>query len=214
MQPFKITAELKSPIMVGPYTFTTLDAVCFGIIEELGRNGIEARSVPIASEDGLYLASRAFFDGAVHSEAFRIGGIRVVKDMQEASQFIDPVRKTMSKVITHRGPYKSFMSKYDEISARSVSWYAVGDAEKITALLTSAGCIGAIRKDGYGRLGEIEIDFDVDEDVWKVDGKLSRPIPVEHPLAQEFRSEALVYETAWRPPYYDRSNFAVCVAPA
>lgn len=218
MEPFEITVELMSPVVLGKDTFWTLDAVCYGILSEMaaaGLTGIDPVSgIPIECDNGLFLASMAFFRSDVRSDFTKIGSIRVVKDMQDASSFIDPRRKRMSKVVTTRGDQKAHLSRYVEIAARSVSWIADGDPDKVSALLRNAGAIGALTKDGYGRIGEISIDTDPDLDPVANGQTPIRPIPADHPAATRLDPSWPKIEDTWRPPYFDRTRAAVCFVPS
>ncbi len=218
MEPFEITVELMSPVVLGKDTFWTLDAVCYGILSDMAAVGVTGIDpvyrIPIKCDDGLFLASMAFFHSDVRSDYTKIGGIRVVKDMQDASFFIDPRRKRMSKVVTTRGDQKAHLSRYVEIAARSVSWIAFGDPEKVSALLRNAGAVGALTKDGYGRIGEVSFDINPDLDPLVAGRKPIRPIPSEHPASANIDPSCPKIEDTWRPPYFDRTAVSVCFVPS
>ncbi|MCV9964292.1 hypothetical protein OIU34_20610 [Pararhizobium sp. BT-229] len=218
METFEITVELKSPVVLGTDTFWTLDGVCFGILDDMRKVGLTdlnpVDSIPLKCEDGLFYASRAFFDNDVRQDKAKIGGIRPVKDMQEATSFISSPRGRMPKVVTTRFPFKSHLSRYVEIGARSVSWIAVGNPDAVAALIVNAGSVGALRKDGHGKVGEVHVVVDASLDPLITDGMPLRPIPETHAAAKVFDPELPKIEDAWRPSYFDISNRAVCFVPA
>lgn len=218
MEAFEITVEFKSPVILGSETFWTLDGVCHGILEEMRELGLvdldPLEAVPIKSEDGLFLASKAAFRGAVKFSNAKIGGIRTVRDLHDADELMQNDRKRFPKVITHRGRFKGQLSRYTEIAARAVTWSAVGDPEKVAALLLNAKSLGGLRKDGYGQIAEVSFDVDHDIDPVLEDGVPLRPIPTAHPLAARVRPGSLEAEASWRPRYFDRANVAACYVPS
>lgn len=221
MEAFKITVELRSPVILGRGTYWTLDGVCFGIIDDLKSKGLTSMDpqadIPIKQEQGLYFASRALFSNAIVQDDVKIGGIRPVRDMMDAPDFMQSTKKGdqfgMSKVITHRGDYKNHMSRYLKISAPSVSWYAVGNPDKIAKLIEFAGAIGAKRSDGYGLVGEIEYEVGDEFDPIMMDGKLMRPVPQGHAIAKGFSEGMPLSQDTWKPPYYDGTSRDVCFIP-
>ncbi len=221
MKAFKIEVELLTPVVLGKDTFWTLDGVCYGILKEM--KDVQdldldvENAIPLKNEDGLYFASRAVFSDYIAEDVTKIGGIRPVRDMHDAPDFMQSTKKgdafVMAKVITHRDDYKNYMSRYIKISSPSVSWIAVGDPEAVATLIKNAGAIGARRAEGYGRVGEITIETDEDYNPIWMDGKLMRPVPETHQLAREFDRSLPKYQDTWKPPYFDASAKAVCYIP-
>ncbi|MFT3689051.1 hypothetical protein [Paenirhodobacter sp.] len=210
---FRITAHLDTPLCLGK-TYLTLDAVLYGILSEIRDLwGIETDplgEIPLARENGLFRASRAYFNNPVHYAAIKTGGIRLAKDLAEAPLFLHPVRGRYHKVSTVKGPTKAHLTRYQCIAAESVSWIAEGDASRARRLLETAGSIGARRRDGHGALGRIEIEPAeglcplIDET-----GEVRRPIPVR----LSTRALSLTAVETWRPPYWDISGAEDCYVP-
>jgi hypothetical protein len=219
METFEITVELATPVMLGKGTHWTLDAVCNGILHEMAAQGLASvdsvASIPIHCDGGLFHSSRARFDGALRSDVVKIGGIRPVKDMQDATSFIAPAKgRRMPKIVTTRGTLKAHLSRHVEIAARSVSWIAKGDPEAVKALIVNAGSIGALRKEGYGRVREVHFEIDPTLDPLFADGKPVRPIPEDHRAAAGLDPALPRVVDAWKPPYFAAENRAVCFIPA
>lgn len=218
MSAFRITAYLDTPLALGT-TYLTLDAVLFGILSDLKELGVSdadpIESIPLDQREGLFLASRAFFLDPVETTETKIGGIRPVKDMADATATIRPARGTkLAKVVTTRGDTKAHLSRYRSIACEGVYWLAEGDPEKAAALLRAAGSVGALRKDGHGQISHVEIEEDAGETAL-IDalGEVTRPIPVEIATALGLNSRSNTTIDTWRPPYWDRAAQADCLVP-
>ncbi|WP_294928383.1 hypothetical protein [uncultured Paracoccus sp.] len=214
---FRITAYLDTPVCLGK-TYLTLDAVLYGILSEIrDLRGIDTDPVgdiPLMHVDGLFRASRAYFDNPVHYGGVKTGGIRLAKDLADAPLFLQPSRGRYYKVSTVKGPMKAHLSRYRCIGAESVSWIAEGDASRVQSLLESAGAIGARRKDGHGALRRIEVEPAkglsplIDEM-----GEVRRPIPVRLSGFAKPTTGLLTAVDTWRPPYWDAFGADECYIP-
>jgi hypothetical protein len=217
MKPFKVVVELETPVCLGAETFWTLDAVCHGIIEDFVQLGLADGElmdrIPLKQEEGLFLASKAMFKSDIETSLTKIGGIRPVRDMHDPEAFLERKRQTFAKVLTTRGPHKALLSRYTMIAARSVSWLAVGDPEAVVALIHNAGSIGALRKDGHGRIADVSYEVADDIDPLVSDGKPLRPIPRHHEAFSRVTQDAMIMTAAWRPSYFDIANRGVCAVP-
>lgn len=212
---FRITAYLDTPVCLGK-TYLTLDAVLYGILSEFQElNGIDVnpvRDIPLVQTEGLFHASRAYFNNPIHYGQIKIGGIRPAKDLADAPLFLEPSRDRYHKVSTVKGPMKAHLTRYQCVAAESVSWLAEGDASRALRLLEAAGSIGARRKDGHGALQRVEVEPGhglsslIDEA-----GEVRRPIPVR--LSGFSQPAALTAVDTWRPPYWDASGAEECHVP-
>ena len=215
---FRLTAELLTPIAYAGTGFMTLDGILWGILDDLRRldiwHGDPDQAVPLAQDGGLYLASAIRFQGAVVSPLTKIGAIRPVSDMDAGDERYVGKTSSFPKIRTGTGSTKAVMSTYHEIAAASVSWDSIGDPDAACALLKGAGSIGALRKDGHGRLGELTIT-EIDEvDVLLDDaGRVRRPVPRDHPVMATRQTVSLIGLEMWRPPYWSRKNRRECFIP-
>jgi hypothetical protein len=169
--------------------------------------------IPLKSQDGLFFASRAFFDNVVLTDITKIGGIRPVKDMEGALERLSPARGVFPKINTTTGIFKSHLSRYREMACDNVSWIATGDPEKVVALIKAAGAIGALRKDGYGKVRSVSYEIDPDLDPMMDGGSPLRPIPEDHALASGMLPSTPILMDTWKPPYYVAADRTACFVP-
>lgn len=212
MQNLRIEITLATPLALGR-THLTLDAVLFGILSERAEHGQfhgdPIESIPLKCEDGLFFATAAEFGQMVETPELKIGGIRPVKDMANATEFLQPKGHKLSKIVTTSGHTKAHLSRMRSIACATVVWEAVGDAERIEALLRNTPSIGALRKDGHGQIASVEVgetDADDEREVLVRNGHPRRPIPVS---SRHRLNVPTVIET-WRPAYWDQANAAEC----
>ena len=186
---FRLTAEVLTPIAYSGSGFMTLDdGILWGILDDLRRldiwHGDPGQAVPLAHEvDGLYLASAIRFQGSVVSPLTKIGASRPVSDMDAGDERYMGKTSIFPKIRTGTGSAKAVMSTYHETAAAAVSWDAVGHPAAACALLKRSGSIGALRKDGHGRLGELTItEIDAVDVLLDDAGRVRRPVPRDHPF--------------------------------
>lgn len=221
MSTFRLSAYLATPIALGN-TFLTLDAVLFGILSELKELGVSSldpvESIPIASIDGLFLASGAQFTRPVTQSEIKIGGIRPVRDMADATRFITPSSRgagRIAKIDTNRGPHKAHLSRYRIVAAEAVWWLAEGDGQAAKRLIEDAGSIGALRKDGHGQIARVTVEAASVASVLTDEmGNVTRPIPVSLAPVLGLVPGAMRTVETWRPPYWSTENRAECMIPA
>lgn len=214
---FRITAYLDTPVCLGN-TYLTLDAVLYGILSEMRElRGVDADPVgdiPLTQIDGLFRASRAYFNNPVHYGDVKTGGIRLAKDLADTPLFLQPVRGRYYKVRTVNGPMKAHLTRYRCIAAESVSWIAEGDPDRTRRLLESAGGIGARRKDGHGALRHIEVEpAEGLSPLTDEAGEVRRPIPVRLSALSKPAAGSLTAVDTWCPPYWDASHAEECHVP-
>jgi len=212
MIPFRVEVQLATPIALGRTHFT-LDAVLFGILTDMVERGECAADpiadIPLRSEGGLFYATAAQFSNAIEISETKIGGIRPVRDMADGVRFLKPKGKTLAKIETTRGKTKAHLSRMRSIACSSVVWEAVGDPERVEALLRRTPNIGALRKDGHGEVAFVEVspaDSPREEDVLIRNGRPRRPIPITSP----YRLNVPTIVETWRPAYWDPANAAEC----
>lgn len=212
MQTIRVEVGLSTPLALGRTHFT-LDAVLFGILSDMVERGQASADpiaeIPLRSENGLFYATAAQFLNALEIPEMKIGGVRPVQDMADAVRFLQPKGKNLAKIITTRGETKSHLSRMRSIACSSVVWEAVGDPERVEALLRRTPNIGGLRKDGHGEVAYVEItpsDIERDEDVLIRNGRPRRPIPITAP----YRLNTPTTIETWRPAYWDRANAAEC----
>lgn len=212
MEKIRVEIGLATPLALGRTHFT-LDAVLFGILSDMLERGECAADpiadIPLRSQDGLFYATAAQFSNLFETSETKIGGIRPVRDMADATRFIQPKGRLMAKIITTKGQTKAHLSRMRSIACSSVVWEAVGDADRVGALLHKVTNIGGLRKDGHGEVAFVEVtpaDIERDEDVLILNGQPRRPIPITGP----YRLNTPTTIETWRPAYWDQANAAEC----
>lgn len=218
MEPFQLTVTLETPLALGR-TYLTLDAVLFGILKDMQEFGTSSldpiEGVPLHRQNGLFYATQAEFELPVEGQEVKIGGIRPVTDMADASDFIRSPRSRMSKVVTTAGHTKAHLSRYRNIACEAVTWRACGDPDRVAALMNSVGNIGALRKDGHGQIGSVAC-VEIDDANILVDerGFVTRPVPVSVARDLKLQTVSLTSIESWKPPYWDDANKTECYLPA
>ncbi len=215
-----ITINLTTPLALGRTHFT-LDALAYGILRDFDEaRGIErdqTELIPIQrTPEGLFFATAAEFITPVQSTETKIGGVRPVKDLANATRILSTTRSRHPKVVTTRGATKAHLSRYRVIATPAVRWECVGDRAKLEALLGGVGNIGALRKDGHGQVESVAIhplDHDDLRSILVDASGVRRPIPVHLAHNLEIQSNAPTTIDSWKPPYWDRTNSAECFIP-
>ena len=216
----KLSVTLRTPVALGHNTYWTLDGVCFGILDEarkMGVNGLDpVGDIPIRQTSGLFHASAVVLQAAVERSVSKIGGIRPIRDMADATAFIAPGRSgRIAKIATTRGASKAHLSRYREINAAQLFWLFESDIpERVVALVRNARALGALRKDGYGLIEDASLETsDARSPFISHDGTVTRPIPVA--LCAELGVAPVSPRSieTWRPPYWQAENRAECFVP-
>jgi len=223
MIPVEISASIRSPIAISGDSLLLLDGLLWGILEEYRANGKwdgdPSDSVPIERVDGVYLASKAQITSLVLQDHIQTGSIRQVTDLDNAEQrFTNGTRKgRFSKVATTRGEFKGYLSNYKLLSGSAISWRAVADPDACCALLTNAGSIGALRKNGFGGIADVTWRMIENETksfpLLDNDGKVTRPIPEGHSLLAAGQTTSGKMATSWSPPFWQKNNDRICHIP-
>lgn len=100
-------------------------------------------------------------------------------------------RRKRGKVIVEQGRYKSYHMPVFYRHALCVSWYAVGDAERIAELLKTMLFIGKKTSQGWGRAAWDIEPWHADWSEWNTDGRQMRPLPADEGVLMGIR-----------PPYW------------
>lgn len=219
MDKLSISVELETPLALGR-TFFTLDAVLHGILLDLQTWGASELdpidAIPIACENGLYMATAATFEQSVEAPEIKLGGIRPVRDMHAGAPHIERRHGKLARVHTDKGPTKAHISRMRSITTSAVTWQAIGDGDRIEAMLSRVASIGGLRKDGHGKVRNVIVEpgaFEEKTDLLWDGHSVRRPIPVE--IARDFGFGDPEFSTVdtWRPAYWDQANAAQCLVP-
>lgn len=208
----KITAELKTPIIIQGYM--TFDALMGALLFERFEDVEKAHNdIPIKVENGLFHASAAQIESIDRGRIALTANLRASHDLNP--DFIKKNRagnKLHTKLgLTRRRDYGAVLNNYNTITATKVSWDVIGDYNAIIDLLRSAFFIGKKRTAGYGEVLNWNFDEECMTDgLINSEGQPLRPIPVE--MFTGNKSLPIV-DTAWKPAYWNPENRAACYAP-
>lgn len=136
---FKLVISLATPfVMSRPRT--TLDSLLSAaVFRETGLMGTDTiPHIPLVREEGIFKGSCAFIAGNYsHTTVQRVMTLRGGNDLSEehfAPQSKGKVKRYLA-VDTKRGEYKSNMSNYAGMDARTVVFFGVGDPERVVDLI-------------------------------------------------------------------------------
>jgi hypothetical protein len=207
MDPVKITFFMKTPISLA-FPWMSLDSLVVHVLlqERLGDNYYTLPSktpsnivddvigeVPLKRWRDLFVASVSLIDGEPS-----------VFHYYKRGDFPFP----RGKISRGRGFFKDFMLKAVYIPARTVTFYATGEAEELRRLLNLVPALGKETNIGFGWVKRVVVE-ETDEEYGLVkDGLAMRPIPVEY--VKHYEDSAPL---AYKPPYWARENVRTCVVP-
>lgn len=178
-QPFELILELLSPFtMRHPITLDgLLSAAIFNKTGLMGQDTIE--HIPLVQENGIFKASSLCLPRTYRPAIVgRLMALRGEGDLSVGAFSPNNRGKRYSPVLQARGPYKNNMSAYRGFSAKEVSFFAVGDPDKVVELIQHY--IPAIGKRSNAGAGEISsVSWLPSEDYsWiREDGMPARPLP-------------------------------------
>lgn len=100
---------------------------------------------------------------------------------------------------------------------KEITFYAMGNAEKINDLLSYIPAVGKKPAAGYGIIESWEIKAcDADYSLWHPDFGLMRPVPIDSDEVNVYPEIAKKYPVmryAVRPPYWKGKNMQTCYVP-
>ncbi|OYT64160.1 hypothetical protein B6U67_00730 [Methanosarcinales archaeon ex4484_138] len=155
---------------------------------------------PLKKSGKVYHASVSFFD---------IQDVYVTTIYKRfCTEYLDHLTAHKKKIRRGTGHFKDFMIRLPYIPAKTVTFYANGNIGEIERLLAALEALGKKTAYGFGLIRSIEVE-EMKED-WSVvkNGKAMRPIPMSM-LDYAEKQVALAY----KPPYWDKRNVAICVPP-
>lgn len=215
MRPLRVTAELGGPIALpgGPLALDALLAwaVCAREGHPQPVDEIKPVEIPVQREPG----------GRFHMCSFSVGEVEEYEQrwvnrrfpLTEAQGFAGAKLK---RIQVSAGPCKSFRLPLETAHMRDdrLTWWCIGDAEAISALLPLVTHLGKRRAVGNGRV----VRWTVEKcETWGegfpvvLNGQPLRPLPPDWPgladdVAQEYRTISY--------PYWDRRHEQLCAVPA
>ena len=192
--------------------YMTLDALLAALIFEQTGDLEKAHSeIPLMNTQGLWHGSAAIFEKIDFSKKVFVANLRASHDLD-----LDLIAKKASGVqhrrigLTRRSDYGAVLNTYSIVTVPSITWYAVGDREKINRLLSNVEFIGKRRMSGYGQVAKFQIEDDDLDGLVGHFGEPLRPIPVQLFTGNKASVKA---DASWKPAYWHPENRAVCFVP-
>lgn len=214
-KPIRITAYMRTGV-VSSDNYLPLDAILFSqmLYQEFGAEDVSLPGGgPAHGKLGKYLPLDhvALHDQWFYKCSFAQWEAPYIDDHSfwvkrfnlEYSDLIDFGGKS-GRVDTSAGTYKGYQTPLFLRHTTMIRWYAVGDADRVRALLSDATHIGKKAAQGWGRVNCWEVEpWAHDWSMWH--GKrLMRAIPTN-------RADGVLYSI--RPPYHNPANQTLCRLP-
>lgn len=214
MTPLRITATLHGAICL-PGSAIALDALLMAA--EAQRRGLDPPAtpadcveieIPIAKDRGIYLASSGTYEveqreGTYTNRRFPI----------EEAQAMGHAR--FKRIQLGAGPTKSYRipREHMHLVGDRMTWFAIGSAAGVEALLPWVPYLGRRRAVGLGRVRDWAVEPGDTWDGFPVlrHGLPLRPLPVDWPGLAEDAERAYVVPS---PPYWDHARRQECAVPS
>ncbi len=213
-RPFRATARLRTPISVTT-PWIAFDGLLFHLrlLDLLGRDFYllpgklslaeqmpeERWTIPLARTGSIWHGSASVIEPDT---------VRVTKTYK---RFEDRWTEglTLKRVRQGHGHYRAYMMSQPYIPARTVTWWGCGDVAEVERLLRAHVVgLGNDFRIGWGAVSAIDVE-EVPEDLSLIrDGKAARALPVS--MCEQYGDAAFL---AYKPPYWDPRNVALCVPP-
>lgn len=190
----------------------TLDALLAALIfEQSGDLEIAHSEIPLMNTQGLWHGSAAIFEKIDFAKKIFVANLRASHDLDLNLIAKNASGKPHAKIgLTRRREFGAVLNKYSMATAESITWYAMGDREKIHKLLSEVEFIGKRRASGYGQVTNLQIeDADLDGVVGHF-GEPLRPVPLDLFVGDK---ASLKVDASWKPAYWHPANRAVCFVP-
>jgi CRISPR type IV-associated protein Csf3 len=210
--PLRIEATLSRSIVLGrPIHLDGLLGHAIVTIEDLPRasNASECVDLPIplAEQDGVYLASAAEYAVEEHELAWVNKRFPTEMAQQLGDASFRSIQITAGINKSFREPLAVSHLEHDRIV-----WWAIGDQPKIERLLSAVAYLGGKRRFGYGEVKSWLVEPCETWEGFPVmrDGYPLRHLPADWPGLREDveRAYAVV-----RPPYWDRGAAVLAAVP-
>lgn len=197
--PFSVMMTLKTPIILSPDAWLTLDALLASQVYLRTQNVDRAHDeIPLARMSGLddhgmpvqvWHGSAAFFNSVS-----KIGDASFKRSVEVREQYRAPYTvmrggrfadkpSPNQQIDQIRGPFGAIITHYPVLSVEWVRWYGLGDKDAVEDLLADVQFIGKKHHQGYGEVSSILVE-DAPED-WSIQSNVAgkvrvmRPIPVD-----------------------------------
>ena len=215
-QPFKVEIKLGTPLLLAnPYIHGDSILTALLMKRVLGDEyyTLPAKSpipidkilkLPLKQTKGVYHASVSQFDTDI------IKTETVYKRFDE--EHLDKVKTRITKVRLGQGFYKNYMMKFPVIPTKTVIFYYNGSMRECENILNDLTALGKKTDIGYGIVRKITFEETNTDCSFVKDGKCMRPFPTRD-FEGEYGIPSIAQRLAWKAPYWDKKNIAMCAAP-
>lgn len=212
MTPLCIVAELGGPIVL-PRGALALDSLLMataarahGLPPPRHADECVEIEIPIARDPihGVYLCS--FSEQTIDQHELKFINKRA--PVQEYAAF---GTTKIRRVQIQAGPNKSYRIPMELAHCERMTWWCIGDAERIRELLAHVHYLGKRRSVGHGKVTRWTVEECEPWEGFPVvrEGKPLRPLPVDWPGLMD---PPLAY-AAMSPPYWDIAREQLCAVP-
>ncbi|WP_436659648.1 hypothetical protein [Acinetobacter sp. P1(2025)] len=205
MKNLKVVVEILSPIVMPKFPIHLDALIYYGVGFDFDK-----LDQVLAKDDasGVYRASAMQFLRIAGETIKETAAVHATRTYWE--DFKLPFSHKAGTITVKGGPYRKKMTKRNAISTQYVQFYAVGDAEKIKYVLSSLGFIGKSNQQGFGQIGNIEIEeVENDFSFFDQNAELARILPIE---MVETNKSYLKQFVRYKPSYV-QSESADCFLP-
>lgn len=214
MTPLRITASLDGAICL-PGSPLALDALLMSAVAQ--REGwpppadpSECREIeiPIAKERGVHLASFAVYTVDQREGTFTNRRYPIEEAQAMGHERFRRIQLGAGSTKSYRLPRERLYLEGDRLT-----WWALGDAAQVEALLAWVPYLGRRRAVGLGKVREWRVEPSETWEGFPVlrDGYPLRSLPVDWPGLAEDAERAYVTPT---PPYWDHARRQECAVPS
>lgn len=232
--PFSVTMTLKTPIILMPGAWLTLDALLASQLF-VRTQSVEAAhaEIPLMHSEAQNAAGkplRIWHGSAAFVSHINNPGVAPFKRSVEMRELFhapyvvmgtgrnaDKAAK-LQQMDQIRGPYQSLTSAYGTFASEDVRWFGCGDIEAVRDLLDGVQFVGKKHRQGYGQVAGCAVE-EMEEDgslMLRYRGKphVMRPVPVQawQSLGLPDPAQATVEVAASEPPYFE-SHRERCLVP-
>lgn len=214
-EPFKVEARLGTPVLLAhPYIHG--DSVLMALLMKriLGDDyyTLPAKSpipvhnllrLPLKQTNDVYHASVSQFDTDI------IKTETVYKRFDE--EHLDKVKSKIKRIRLGQGFYKSYRMNFPVIPTKTVTFYFNGNLNECKRIFEDLTALGKKTDIGYGIVRSISVEPTGEDHSFVKDGMCMRPLPNSE--FKELGIPSVSQRLAWRAPYWDKKNIAMCAAP-
>jgi len=214
-EPFKVEVKLGTPILLAnPYIHG--DAVLMALLMKriLGDEyyNLPAKSpipvhnllkLPLKQTNGVYHASVSQFDTDI------IKTETVYKRFDE--EHLGHVKSKIKKIRLGQGYFKSYRMNFPVIPTKTVTFYFNGTLGECKGIFEDLTALGKKTDIGYGIVRSMSVEPTQDDYSFVKDGTCMRPLPNSD--FKDLGLPSISQRLAWRAPYWDKKNLAMCAAP-